>query len=169
MTKLDIEKLSTIYEQISYGAPGGADKYGPTLGRGGYGTRPPAPVKKRDAKERDENEYGDTIDGDDDEGTNYLDDDSSPYKDAVFNKKSPKVDKVYRDLVDDLYAHNFISLKRFWKYFSGMYGYSVKDMPNKKFAKSNFEHAVNKVKKDFPKFPIDIDFSGEGIVHLVDE
>ena len=140
MKKKDLEQLGLIYEFMnnSYGGES-AD----------------------DSDERPDDEG-------DDEGDDNFDYDNSPYKNAVFDKSNPKSDKAYRQLVDDMYAKNVITLERFWNLFSVMYGmHPVKDAPPFKEWKTSLRHAVNKVQRDF-EMPVDIDLKGHGSVYLVD-
>ena len=147
MTKLDIEKLSTIYEQISYGAPGGADKYGPTMGRGGYGTRPVPEDKPT----------GDTIDSDkyNDGYSVELDNEKSPFKYATF-KSLPIAIKARTALFQETESESIDSV-RFWMLFTSMYGLPLWSAEINFLSPAVILYAAQKVNQDFPSISLRAD------------
>jgi len=146
MKKKDIDQLGVIYEFMN-------NSYSDHDSAEGDGSS-----SSRSSADKDIGPYND-----------HFDYDNSPYKNAVYDESNPKAAAAYTRLVEDMYAKNVITLKRFWNLFSVMYGmHPVKDAPPYKDWKRSLKHAVHKVQQDFPDFPLDIEIEGHGSVYLND-
>ena len=158
MKKTDIEQIGALYEQISFGEPGGGDKYCPTMGRGGYGVRV-TPEEKRDP-----DEYNDGYDDDEDGPDDYFDYGSCMFKKNTF-QRNPSSIKAHTTLIDEVDNNKSISFDRFWELFSVMYSLTEKDTPHSNFFKVAIRCAVYKVNQDFPDMSLEASLPGEGSVY----